>query len=41
MTNDWALSFFYIKENSKIYMEFIQVIDKVKLKYIILTIYID
>jgi ankyrin repeat protein len=29
MTNEWPLTFFYIRENSKIYLEFIQVIDKV------------
>jgi hypothetical protein len=29
MTNEWPLSFFYIRENSKIYLEFIQVVDKV------------
>jgi hypothetical protein len=29
MTNEWPLSFFHIRENSKIYLEFIQVVDKV------------
>lgn len=29
MTNEWPLSFFHIKENSKIYLEFIQIINKV------------
>lgn len=31
MTNEWQLSFFYIRENSKIYLEFIQLVDKVNL----------
>jgi hypothetical protein len=30
MTNEWPLSFFYIREHSKIYLEFIQYVDKVK-----------
>ncbi len=36
MTNEWPLSFFYIRENSKIYLEFIQIVDKVNkiLKFI-------
>ncbi len=29
MTNEWPLSFFYIREHSKIYLEFIQYVDKV------------
>lgn len=29
MTNEWPLSFFNIHEGSKIYLEFIQVVDKV------------
>jgi len=29
MTNEWPLSFFYIRENSKIYLEFLQIVDKV------------
>jgi len=29
MTNEWELSFFYIRDNSTIYLEFQQVIDKV------------
>lgn len=31
MTNEWQLSYFYIRENSTIYLEFLQVIDKVKI----------
>jgi len=30
MTDEWTLSYFYIRENSTIYLEFLQVIDKVK-----------
>jgi hypothetical protein len=29
MTDEWTLSFFYIRETSTIYLEFLQVIDKV------------
>lgn len=29
MTNEWELAFFYIRENSKIYIEVIQTVDKV------------
>jgi len=29
MTNEWQLTFFYIRENSKIYLEFLQIVDKV------------
>ncbi len=33
MTNEWPLSFFYIRENSKIYLEFLQIVDKVLFSY--------
>lgn len=38
MTNEWPLSFFYIRENSKIYLEFLQIVDKVN--YFIKTLHV-